>query len=74
MQSAHCLAHMTGNVPGFVPALAQLLAALNQNLAKQQASRGFSILEQDALAEMHRLIYGFPRDFYRLHRFRGSST
>ncbi|HXB70840.1 MAG TPA: pyridoxal-dependent decarboxylase, partial [Candidatus Acidoferrales bacterium] len=68
MRSPRCLAHMANSVPEFISTLAQVLIPLNQNMAKRQASRAFSRLEEDAIIELHKLVYGFPAGFYAHHR------
>jgi putative pyridoxal-dependent aspartate 1-decarboxylase len=68
MRSPRCLAHMANSVPDFISTLGQVLIPLNQNMAKRQASRAFSRLEEDAIVELHKLVYGFPDEFYASHR------
>jgi glutamate decarboxylase len=58
---------MTGMVPEFVPTLGKVIAALNQNLVKRDASRAFTMLERRAIAALHRLVFREPEDFYRFH-------
>lgn len=65
--SPRCLGHMTGVLPNFTLILGELILALNQNLVKREASKTFSLLEREAIAMMHRLIYGFSDQFYSDH-------
>ena len=68
MRSPRCLAHMANSVPEFISDLAQVLLPLNQNMAKRQASRAFSRLEEEAIMTLHKLVYGFSEEFYAHHR------
>ena len=65
--SPRCLAHMNQGLPGFMRPLARLVAAMNQNLTKADASRALTLCERQALAMMHRLVYGRRTDFYDRH-------
>ena len=58
------MGHMTSAVPGFLWPLAELVIALNQNLVKSDASRILTILERQALAMLHELVYRREKDFY----------
>jgi glutamate decarboxylase len=72
--SPRCLAHMNQGLPGFMRPLARLVAAMNQNLTKADASRALTLCERQALAMMHRLAYGRGEDFYGRHRGDCEST
>jgi glutamate decarboxylase len=72
--SPRCLAHMNQGPPGFLALLARLVAALNQNLTKADASRALTLCERQALAMMHRLVYGCAADFYARHAGHRDST
>src|SRR5205823_7144864 len=74
MRSPRCLAHMANSVPDFISTLGQMLIPLNQNMAKRQASRAFSRLEEDAIIALHKLVYGFPDEFYAHYRADESSA
>ena len=65
--SPHCMGHMTGQVPGFLWPLAELLVALNQNLVKSDASRMLTVLERQALSMLHELVYERDQTFYDEH-------
>jgi glutamate decarboxylase len=64
MRSPRCLAHMANYLPDFIATLGSILAPLNQNMAKRQASRAFSRLEEDAIVALHKLVFGFSEEFY----------
>jgi glutamate decarboxylase len=64
VSSPRCLAHMNQGTPYFVRPLARLLAAMNQNLTKADASRVLTLCERQTLAMMHELVFGLPEDFY----------
>lgn len=66
MSSPRCLAHMTGAVPAFAAALSEVVACLNQNLVRRDASRVMSLIERQVLAMMHRATFDRPDRFYSL--------
>ena len=72
--SPRCLAHMNQGLPGFMRPLAQLVAAMNQNLTKADASRALTLCERQGLAMMHRLVYGCPAALYARHAADCEST
>jgi putative pyridoxal-dependent aspartate 1-decarboxylase len=74
MSSPRCLGHMTSGVAPFVSPLTDIVIALNQNLAKREASRVISLLERQVLAMLHRLAFSFPEEFYVQHSNSSSST
>ena len=74
MGSPRCLGHMTCLVPNFTLLLGELVLALNQNLVKQEASKILTLVEREAIAMMHRLIYGFSDQFYAKHVQSDTST
>jgi glutamate decarboxylase len=61
------IGHMTSALPHFVQPLARLVAALNQNVVKLETASSLTPYERQALAMMHRLVYGFPEGFYQAH-------
>src|SRR5262245_43190589 len=72
--SPRCLAHMNQGLPWFMRPLARLVAAMNQNLTKADASRALTLCERQALAMMHRLVFGCRDDFYNRHAGDREST
>ncbi|MHC4618919.1 MAG: aminotransferase class V-fold PLP-dependent enzyme [Planctomycetota bacterium] len=62
-----CLGNMTPAVPNFVQLLSPLIAAMNQNLMKIEASGTMTPVERQALAMMHRLVYSGSDGFYEQH-------
>lgn len=62
-----CLAHMSSLVPDVLGPIAELVAVLNQNMVKRDASGVFTLLERQTLAALHRLVYGAPDEFYDTH-------
>jgi glutamate decarboxylase len=59
------IGHMTSALPSYLPSLAKIMAALNQNQVKLETSRGFTPMERQVLGMLHQLIYGFDDAFYR---------
>jgi putative pyridoxal-dependent aspartate 1-decarboxylase len=74
MSSPRCIGHMSSALPNFVLALSDLIALLNQNLVKREASKTFTLLERQTLGMIHRVIYGFSKDFYVEHVQNETST
>jgi glutamate decarboxylase len=64
-RSPRCLGHMTGPVPEFLWDVMLLIGALNQNLAKREASMVFTALERQTVATLHRLAYQFDPEYYQ---------
>jgi len=62
--SPHYIGHMTSSLPAFVRPLARLLTTLNQNLVKVETSKALTPYEREALAMMHRLVFGDTDTFY----------
>ncbi len=62
--SPHFIGHMTSSLPAFVRPLGRLLTTLNQNLVKIETSKALTPYEREALAMMHRLVYGEGDAFY----------
>ena len=63
--SPRCLAHMTSAVPEVLLPAAELIVLLNQNMAKQEASRVFTLLERQVIGTLHNLVYSGADRFYR---------
>jgi putative pyridoxal-dependent aspartate 1-decarboxylase len=67
MASPRCLGHMTSVLPSFTVLINHFLTSLNQNLVKRSASRSMSIIERQAIAMVHQLIYDNHDTFYEEH-------
>ncbi|MGH9570776.1 MAG: hypothetical protein ACRD4F_14105 [Candidatus Angelobacter sp.] len=65
--SPRFIGHMTSQLPGFVGPLARLIAVMNQNLVKAETAKAATPFERQAIAMMHRLIFGCSERFYREH-------
>ncbi|MDB4968770.1 MAG: putative pyridoxal-dependent aspartate 1-decarboxylase [Myxococcales bacterium] len=61
------IGHMTSALPDFLVPLGRVITALNQNVVKIETSNGFTHFERQALAMMHRLVYGRDERFYAAH-------
>jgi glutamate decarboxylase len=72
--SPRCLAFMTTSPPSFMPQIARLVTALNQNLVRLDASRALTYLERQTLAMLHRLVFAAPDAFYEHHTQCQTST
>ena len=72
--SPRCIGNMTTITPYFMRHLGSLMMAMNQNLVKVEASKALSPYERQALAMMHRLVYGFSDEFYSAHIQHREST
>src|ERR1041385_6560576 len=64
LSSPLCLGNMTSVTPNFSSMLAELVVTLNQNLVKRDASHALTLLEQQVIADLHRLVYHSSDDFY----------
>lgn len=74
VSSPRFIGHMTSSLPYFFQPLGKLMTAMNQNVVKVETAKAFSPYERQALAMMHRLIYGFGDDFYTQHTQNIEST
>jgi glutamate decarboxylase len=74
VSSPRFIGHMTSALPFFVRPLSRLMTALNQNVVKTETSKALTFLERQALARLHRLIYGFSDAFYLRHGQDPAST
>ncbi|MBD1924289.1 putative pyridoxal-dependent aspartate 1-decarboxylase [Microcoleus sp. FACHB-831] len=74
VSSPRFIGHMTSSLPYFFQPLGKLMTAMNQNVVKVETAKAFSPYERQALAMMHRLIYGFGDDFYTQHTQNSEST
>ena len=72
--SPQFIGHMTSALPGYVFAMSQVLAVLNQNIVKVETSGVLTLYERQALAMLHRLVYGESDAFYATHTQRTEST
>lgn len=72
--SPRYIGHMTSALPHFIRPLSKLLTTLNQNQVKLETSKSLTFCERQALGMLHRLIYGFPGDFYDEHIQHRDST
>ncbi|SMG00104.1 pyridoxal-dependent aspartate 1-decarboxylase PanP [Burkholderia singularis] len=57
--------HMTSALPSFVPSLAKVLAALNQNVVKTETSAAMTALERQVIGMLHKLVFSGEDAFYR---------
>src|SRR5580765_328200 len=65
--SPRFIGHMTSQLPGFVGPLAKLIAAINQNMVKAETAKAATPHERQAIAMIHRLVFGASESFYREH-------
>ncbi|WP_338861627.1 putative pyridoxal-dependent aspartate 1-decarboxylase (plasmid) [Mycetohabitans rhizoxinica] len=57
--------HMTSSLPSFLPSLAKVLTALNQNVVKLETSAAMTALERQVIGMLHKLVFGQDDAFYR---------
>lgn len=67
VDSPRFIGHMTSALPRFVPLFSRLLVELNQNQVKTETSRAMTLLERQAIAMLHRLVYRESEAFYDAH-------
>ncbi|WP_437942807.1 aminotransferase class V-fold PLP-dependent enzyme [Sorangium sp. So ce341] len=65
--SPRYIGHMTTALPYFARPLSRLVAGLNQNPVKVETAKSVTPLEREALAMLHRLVFGRDDAFYREH-------
>lgn len=56
--------HMTSSLPSFMPSLAKIVAALNQNVVKLETSGALTGLERQVIGMLHKLVFAQGDDFY----------
>ncbi len=56
--------HMTSSLPSFMPSLAKIVAALNQNVVKLETSGALTGLERQVIGMLHKLVFGREDGFY----------
>jgi glutamate decarboxylase len=59
------IGHMTSSLPSFLPSLAKVLTALNQNVVKLETSAAMTALERQVIGMLHKLIFDRDDEFYR---------
>jgi len=58
------IGHMTGTLPSYIPALAELVTKMNQNVVKTETANTVTRLEKQVGTNIHRLIYKKSPKFY----------
>merc|ERR1719277_2816816 len=58
------IGHMTGTLPSYIPAMAELVTMMNQNVVKTETANTVTRLEKQVGACIHRLIYKKSAEFY----------
>jgi len=56
--------HMTSSLPSFMPSLAKVVAALNQNVVKLETSGALTGLERQVIGMLHKLVFDKDNAFY----------
>ena len=72
--SPRFIGHMTSSLPSFVEPLGRIMTALNQNVVKLETSNAFTFYERQAIAMLHRQVFGLAPSFYAQHVQRREST
>ena len=67
LSSPRNMAHMSSLVPPFLAELARLVAAVNANMLKMDASGSLAHCERQALGILHREVFQQSDDFYINH-------
>jgi putative pyridoxal-dependent aspartate 1-decarboxylase len=65
--SPRFIGHMTSALPHFTHAVSKLITAMNQNVVKLETAKAATPCERQAIAMLHRLIYGLGDNFYDDH-------
>jgi len=58
------IGHMTGSLPHYMPPLAELVTAMQQNVVKTETAKAATFLEKQVVACLHRLIFKCDAAFY----------
>lgn len=58
------IGHMTSALPDFMHDMSKMISRLNQNLVKIETSKSLIFVEREAIAILHRIVYGFSNEFY----------
>lgn len=58
------IGHMTGTLPSYIPAMAELVTKMNQNVVKTETANTVTRLEKQVGSCIHRLIYKKSPKFY----------
>lgn len=61
------MGHMTSALPSFMRQLSRLVTALNQNVVKVETAKAFTPYEREAVAMVHRRVFGCDDAFYADH-------
>jgi len=61
------IGHMTTALPYYMRPLSRLLTTMNQNVVKTETAKTFTFLEREALAQLHKALYGQTDEFYAQH-------
>jgi putative pyridoxal-dependent aspartate 1-decarboxylase len=68
------MGHMTSALPSFMQPLSRLVVALNQNVVKVETAKSLTPYEREAIAMIHRLVFGRDDAFYARHVQHRAST
>jgi glutamate decarboxylase len=68
------MGHMTSALPSFMRQLSRLVTALNQNVVKVETAKALTPYEREAIAMVHRLVFGRDDAFYAEHVQHRAST
>lgn len=61
------IGHMTSSLPYYARPLSRLITTMNQNSVKTETANTVTFLERQALAELHRQMYGREDKFYEMY-------
>lgn len=66
--------HITSALPSFVDPLGRVMTALNQNVVKLETSKAFTYYERQALAMIHRIVFGMDDAYYEANTQSSEAT
>ncbi|WET49150.1 amino acid adenylation domain-containing protein [Chryseobacterium indologenes] len=68
------IGHMTGPIPDFSLSISNLVVKLNQNLVKVETSAAATMIENQVIEELHKMIFNLPESFYINHSHQTGGT
>jgi putative pyridoxal-dependent aspartate 1-decarboxylase len=72
--AARYVGHMTAGLPSFARPISRLIVGLHQNTVKIETAKSATVIEREALAQLHAAVFSAPAAFYRTHAHARDST
>jgi putative pyridoxal-dependent aspartate 1-decarboxylase len=72
--AARYVGHMTAGLPSFARPISRLIVGLHQNTVKVETAKSATVIEREAIGQLHTAVFGAPAAFYRTHTHARDST